>query len=76
MIEEDCEDDGITEIFLEQEREQCLLGLLLPTLMLLLSLLKRLQVCNNMGLTYCVLSFKAPHFFIEVCTLLLSIVSI
>ena len=50
MVEEDGEEDGITEMLLEQEREQCLLGLLLPTLLLLLSLLKRLQVHSYMNL--------------------------
>lgn len=44
MVEEDGDGDGITEMILEQERELSLLGLLLPTLFLLLSLLKRLQV--------------------------------
>lgn len=47
MVEEDGEDDGIIEMILEQEREQSLLGLLLPTVLLLLSLLKRLQLTGE-----------------------------
>ncbi|KAI5077208.1 hypothetical protein GOP47_0007032 [Adiantum capillus-veneris] len=47
MVEEDGEGDGITEMIMEQERELSLLGLLLPTLLLLLTLLKRLKVTHE-----------------------------
>ncbi|MCO5548771.1 hypothetical protein L7F22_002233 [Adiantum nelumboides] len=48
MVEEDGEgDDGMTEMIMEQERELSLFELLLPTLLLLLTLLKRLQLTDE-----------------------------
>lgn len=47
IVEEDGEGDGITEMIVEQRREQSLLGLLLPSLLLLLNLLKRLQLTGE-----------------------------
>ncbi|KAH7429242.1 hypothetical protein KP509_09G038400 [Ceratopteris richardii] len=47
MVEEDGDGDGITEMVMEQERELSLFGLLLPSLLLLLNLLKRLQLTHE-----------------------------